>query len=76
MMIYKRQMFKDQWNYLEKKVLEKSRLEFIVGSPGCGKSTSAYSFLLDLNNKNTWIITWIHLMYLNNLIMVQKLLGL
>jgi hypothetical protein len=62
-MIYTRQMFLDQWKFLTDEVIGNSVFGWIIGPPGAGKSISAYSFLLNLNNQMNpeWIITWIHL---------------
>jgi hypothetical protein len=62
-MIYTRQAVLDEWKFLRDDVIRDSKVGWILGPPGTGKSISAYSFLLDLYRRKhqECIITWIHL---------------
>ena len=49
----------DQFKFLKQNVLEQSRVAYIFGPPGTGKSTTTLAFALSDCAKD-WVVTWIH----------------
>lgn len=58
--LYPRQDFQNELSFLKNDVLEKSQRGWILGSPGSGKSITAYFFLLELVQSSQYTVTWIH----------------
>ena len=60
LMLYRREMFEDEFQFMSRDVLAASRLGWILGPPGTGKSATAFTFLASLD-RAAWDCIWIHL---------------
>ncbi|KAI8840845.1 hypothetical protein BJ741DRAFT_596762 [Chytriomyces cf. hyalinus JEL632] len=62
LVLYCRKAFHDQFKFLRQRVLLNSRLGWILGPPGTGKSTTCLAFISVMaNDFPDWTVTWIHL---------------
>jgi hypothetical protein len=57
--LYSRQMVKDLYNFLFNDVIKDSKLGWILGCPGTGKSISTFSMLKNMIEVG-WEIRWFH----------------
>jgi len=69
--LYERDGFREEVQFLEKEVICNSRWGWIIGLPGCGKSITVYFYLLTKVRTSEWEITWIHLSRNDNPMFVQ-----
>ena len=60
LILYCRPTFHEQFKFLREEVMDNSRLGWILGPPGTGKSTTTLAFASTLD-WNQWAVTWIHL---------------
>ena len=63
--IYLREFVKDQCEFLQTQVVNHSKIGWIVGPPGTGKSTTSFLFAMQLN-RSKWVITWLSFLKTTN----------
>ncbi|KAJ3196378.1 hypothetical protein HDU82_001806 [Entophlyctis luteolus] len=62
LVLYCRSIFHDQFKFIKDRVLIHSRLGWILGPPGTGKSTTTLAFVSVIPTYFPgWVTTWIHL---------------
>ena len=61
--LYCRPSFHQQFEFLQKRVIEESCLGWVTGGKGTGKSFTTFAFASSLPRGN-WVVTWLHLFYL------------
>ena len=61
LVLYCRKDFAKQLCFLKDNVMRDGALGWILGTPGCGKSSAAFAFLTSELDNAEWIFTWIHL---------------
>ncbi|KAK8949860.1 hypothetical protein KSP40_PGU010602 [Platanthera guangdongensis] len=54
LVLYCRQNFLEQFEFIDKEVINKSRIGWILGPPGTGKSSAAFAFITTLD-KEEWV---------------------
>jgi len=69
--LYERDGFREELQFLETEVIVNSQWGWIIGLPGCGKSITVYFYLLMKVSTSQWEITWIHLSRNDNPMFVQ-----
>jgi hypothetical protein len=60
LVLYCRDEFRQQMDFLRNEVMERGSFGWILGSPGTGKSTAAYAFLTSKLDEKKWKFTWMH----------------
>ena len=60
LVLFCREQFAVQMNFMKEKVMNSCSIGWILGSPGTGKSCAAFSFLTSELDNNSWIFTWMY----------------
>ncbi|EKX55075.1 hypothetical protein GUITHDRAFT_99710 [Guillardia theta CCMP2712] len=59
--LYCRECFKEQWDFIKERVCEAGCLGWILGPPGTGKSTTTMSFIQSLSMEEGWMVMCVRL---------------
>ena len=59
--LFCRSEFARQFRFLKETVMVQGCLGWILGAPGCGKSSAAFAFLTSELDNPDWRFTWIHM---------------
>ena len=59
--LFCRNEFARQFRFLKETVMVQGCLGWILGAPGCGKSSTAFAFLTSELDNRDWRFTWIHM---------------
>ncbi|KAK8926438.1 hypothetical protein KSP39_PZI018543 [Platanthera zijinensis] len=59
LVLYCRQNFHEQFEFIDKQVIKNSRIGWILGPPGTGKSSAAFAFITTLDKEECGV-TWLN----------------
>jgi hypothetical protein len=57
---YRCEALQDQWNEIQRCVIDCHAQLYIVGAPGSGKSCAAYAFARCRMHRTQWVVVWFH----------------
>ena len=63
--LYRRNAFEEQFEFMQKKIIDRGVLGWILGAPGVGKSVTAFAFGLSLDRAE-WDFIWVKLKRISN----------